>query len=91
MVSYRDAVATVETERLLLRPWRHDDLDQLATVFAEPAVWTYPFGRGLSREETERFLDRQFQHWEQHGFGLWTAEVKDGGAPIGFIGLAVPD
>jgi len=83
-------VTTVETDRLVLRPWREDDLDPLAAIFAEPAVWHYPFGRGFTREETEGFLERQFDHWATHGFGSWAAELKEGRRLIGYIGLAVP-
>ena len=81
---------TVETERLRLRPWRPDDIEPLATLFAEPAVWWYPFGRGLTRQESERFLDRHMRSVEEHGFGMWAAELKDGKELIGYVGLAVP-
>ena len=83
-------MSTVETERLRLRPWAADDLDALSAVFAEPAVWHHPFGRGLTREETERFLDRQLRHWETHGFGVWAAEPRTERRLIGYIGLAIP-
>lgn len=83
-------MTTVETERLVLRPWAEDDVEALAAIFAEPAVWRYPFGRGFTRGETEHFLERQFDHWAAHGFGSWAAELKDGHALIGYIGLAVP-
>ena len=80
----------METERLLLRTWSEDDVDALAAIFAEPAFWHYPFERGLTREETERFVERQLEHWSAHGFGMWAVEVKDGHALAGYAGLAVP-
>lgn len=81
---------TVDTERLRLRPWEPDDLDALAAVFAEPDFWWYPFGRGLTREETERFVQRQIDHWATHGFGMWAAESRDDAQLIGYVGLAIP-
>jgi RimJ/RimL family protein N-acetyltransferase len=81
----------VETGRLLLREWSKDDLDELAAIFAEPAVWHFPFKRGLTRQETERFLDRQIAHWETHGFGCWAVEVKGDGHLAGYIGLSIPE
>ena len=75
---------------MILRPWTEDDLGPLAAIFAEPELWRYPFGRSFTREETEGFLDRQFDHWARHGFGSWAAELKDGGPLIGYIGLAIP-
>lgn len=80
----------METERLLLRPWSPADIEPLATVFANPDVWRYPFERGFSRGESERFLDRQLDHWETHGFGSWAAEVKTDRTLIGYIGLSIP-
>jgi hypothetical protein len=41
------------TARLLLRRWRPSDLDALAEVFAQREVWEFPFGRGVTRDETE--------------------------------------
>ena len=83
-------MSSVETERMVLRPWAADDLDALVAIFAQPAFWHYPFGRGFTREETEGFLERQFEHWATHGFGSWAAELKESRRLIGYIGLAVP-
>jgi len=80
----------VETERLRLRPWRPDDIEPLAELFAEPAVWKYPLRRPLTRVESERFLDRQIRHWEDHGFGMWAVERKGQEELVGYLGLAVP-
>ena len=80
----------MKTERLVLRPWRADDIEPLAAVFAEPAFWHFPFGRGLTREETETFLERQLEHWRVHGFGMWAAELRAERRLVGYVGLAVP-
>jgi RimJ/RimL family protein N-acetyltransferase len=81
-------VTTVETDRLRLRPWRADDLDPLAALFALAEVSWYPFGRGLTREETQRFLDRHLDHWETHGFGSWAVEPRGVPQLIGYVGLS---
>ena len=83
-------MTVLETERLRLRRWAADDLEPLAGIFAEPDVWRYPFGRAFSREETELFLQRQLDHWESDGFGVWAAELKAESRLIGYIGLAIP-
>jgi RimJ/RimL family protein N-acetyltransferase len=83
-------VTTVETDRMILRPWTDADLDPLAAIFAEPAFWHYPFGRGFTRAETEAYLERQLHHWADDGFGMWAAELKEGRRLIGYIGLAMP-
>lgn len=80
----------VETARLLLTRFEHSDLDELAAVFAHPEVWRFPYGRSLTREETENFLDAQIKEWEERGFGLWATRMRGNGELIGFVGLSVP-
>jgi len=44
----------------------------------------------LTPEESGRLVDRIEAHFEQHGFGLFAAELRHNRRFIGFIGLAVP-
>jgi RimJ/RimL family protein N-acetyltransferase len=81
-------VTTFRTERLLLRPWSLDDLDNLAELFADPGVWWFPLRRGLSHDETADFLRSRLAEWEQRGWGLW-ALVHDRRL-IGYAGFALP-
>ena len=83
-------LGAIDTERLRLRPFAPEDLDGLAAVFAEPAVWQFPYGRGLDRAETRRFLDAQIEHWELLGFGCWLAESAALDRIVGYVGLSVP-
>jgi ribosomal-protein-alanine N-acetyltransferase len=79
---------SVETDRLLLRMIREDDLDNLAALFADPEVVKY-VGNGLptGREEAERALHSIINHWEANGFGRWAIEDRTSGEFIGFGGL----
>jgi RimJ/RimL family protein N-acetyltransferase len=83
-------LGNVTTERLSLRRFERDDLDELASVFEHREVWEYPYGRAMTRAETEDFLDGQIDHWNLHGFGCWTAREKLNGNLIGYLGLSVP-
>jgi RimJ/RimL family protein N-acetyltransferase len=83
-------VASVETDRLVLRPFTLDDLDELAAAFAVEAVWFFPFRRGLTRAETEGFLQRTNDYYDRDGVGPWAARTKAPGALIGYVGLSVP-
>jgi RimJ/RimL family protein N-acetyltransferase len=79
------------TPRLLLRQWRDDDLDPLAPMYADPEVMRYIRGGGvLNRAETAGYLAGMQRHWEEHGFGLFAAEVRETGELAGWVGLAVP-
>jgi ribosomal-protein-alanine N-acetyltransferase len=44
----------------------------------------------LSREESDRFVNRIESHFRQYGFGLYAAELDESGCFIGYVGLAVP-
>ena len=87
---------TLATPRLLLRPWRDDDVEAFAAMFADPAVMEFLMpARGrvsaladVDRAAIDAIVGRVRTHFEQHGFGWWAAELKETGAFIGFIGLA---
>lgn len=81
--------AVIETERLLLRPWRPDDRDPFAAVNADPVVMEH-FPSTLTRAQSDALADRAAAWLDEHGWGLWAVEVKDGPPFIGFTGLAVP-
>ncbi|WP_433788719.1 GNAT family N-acetyltransferase [Actinoplanes sp. CA-252034] len=81
----------LRTERLVLRQWKDDDVDALAPMYADPEVMRYiRDGSVQSREETAAHLDRMRQHWDEHGFGLFAAELAATGELTGWVGLAVP-
>ncbi len=78
----------IETERLLLRPWRDADLEPFAALNADPRVMEY-FPSTLSRPESERFIARVRAHMDQYGYGFWALELKGSASFIGFAGLGV--
>jgi RimJ/RimL family protein N-acetyltransferase len=84
------AVLSLETERLLLRPLRRDDVDELAALHAEPSFWWYPLRRGQTRGETEAFLDRVIEGHARLGLGLQAVVEQHTDALIGWAGLSVP-
>jgi RimJ/RimL family protein N-acetyltransferase len=80
----------VETERLVLRRWRSEDLKHLCLVFAKPEVWWYPHGRGFSVDETRAFLDGRLERWSRRGWSHWAAIHRADERLIGFVGLEPP-
>jgi len=80
----------VDTQRLRLRRFQNTDLDVLAEVFAKREVWEFPYGRGLSRTETEAFLNAEISSWQANRFGCWLAIERSTGRTIGYLGLSVP-
>jgi len=83
---------SVETERLLLRPFTSDDLDAFASINADAAVMRYiGDGKPQTRAQTEMRLNAILDHWNQHGFGLWAVVDKASNALSGFCGLQYLD
>jgi len=76
--------------RLSIRRLEDSDLVELAEVFREPEVWWFEYERGLDREETKRFLDRQNRLWDEHGFGGCAVRDLQCRALLGVVGLGVP-
>ena len=78
----------LETARLRLRRWRDEDLPTLAGWNADPVVMRH-MGRGpMTLEESTAALERYRRHWDEHGFGIWAAELLATGELIGRIGLS---
>jgi RimJ/RimL family protein N-acetyltransferase len=85
-------IPTLTTDRLVLRPFRDDDLDAYAEICADPEVMRYlGDGKPLSRAEAWRQMAFIVGHWQLKGFGLWAVEEKASGALIGRAGLLHPE
>lgn len=77
---------TLNTKRLILRPWTEEDLQPFAQLNADKRVREY-FPGLLSRQESDtsvKFFSEQIQ---KCGWGLWAASLAETGEFIGFIGL----
>jgi RimJ/RimL family protein N-acetyltransferase len=82
-------VDEVCTERLRLRRFRAGDAEAYAAINADPLVVRY-LGGELDRAASDAQLARIMAHWDEHGFGLWAAELRDDGRMVGFVGLSIP-
>jgi len=80
---------TLDTPRLLLRPWREADLPAFAEMNSDPRVMEF-MPKVLTREESDAMVRRNAEHVATHGFGKWAVEIKAGAPFIGFVGLTVP-
>lgn len=77
------------TERLRLRRFRAGDAEAYAAINADPLVVRY-LGGEIDQAASDAQLARIMAHWDEHGLGLWAAELRGGGRMIGFVGLSVP-
>src|SRR5580693_2171345 len=84
------SIPVLTTDRLILRPFVHEDLSVLAVLHAEESFWWYPLRGGMSMEQTTGFLVRTIERYESDGFGIEALIDRASGAMIGWAGLAVP-
>jgi RimJ/RimL family protein N-acetyltransferase len=86
------SVPQLETERLLLRPFRDADIDAYAAMCADPEVMRYVGDRGvLSRDDAWRQMAMLVGHWHLRGFGMWAVEERANEKFIGRVGLHFPE
>lgn len=76
----------IETQRLILRPFRDDDRAPMAAINGDPAVGGW-LGGPFSREQSDAFVDRVSAQIAADGFGFYAAETKADGRLIGMIGI----
>ena len=79
----------IQTDRLILRQWKEDDLEPFAQLNADPRVMEH-FPYVLSREESDQLAARNQTKIKENGWGLWAVSVPGLAEFIGFIGLAEP-
>lgn len=80
----------ITTKRLILRPWKEEDLEPFAALNADPRVMEY-FPSVLSREESEAVMRSSSEHIEKFGWGKWAVALKETGEFIGRMGLEKVD
>lgn len=80
------AETIVETERLVLRGWRDEDVAGLTAISRDPRVMEFlgpPMEEGQAREAISRQQDNQ----ARLGYCFWAIERKEDGKMLGFCGL----
>ena len=85
------AIPTLRTARLNLRPLRPGDLDALAEMLADPDVARF-IGPGRPRERAEswRALESMLGHWAMRSYGFFALESRENGAFVGRAGILHP-
>jgi RimJ/RimL family protein N-acetyltransferase len=75
------------TERLVLRPFRDEDLPAWADLNADPEVMEY-LGPPRTREQTDRFAEAINDQYAAEGFSFLAIERRSDGAFLGAGGLS---
>ena len=82
---------TLETERLIMRPFAETDLDAYAEMCADPEVMHFLGGKTFTRMESWRHIAAQLGHWQLRSYGQWAVVRRDTGEFIGRVGFLNPE
>lgn len=80
-------IPTLETSRLLLRPMKISDIDELVHVFDDPRVMASFDVASFDRRQMEQWVERSIAHQDNYGYGLFSVILKHNGLLIGDCGL----
>jgi RimJ/RimL family protein N-acetyltransferase len=85
-------IPSLQTDRLILRGLRDDDLDAYAAMYADPEVMRYlEDGHPLGRGAAWRSMAVHLGHWSMRGYGQWGLEHRGTGEFVGRAGLWQPE
>ena len=85
------ACPVVETERLILRPFREDDVDPYTAILQAPPVRaSLHLPDDVGRYEAWLAIAQQLGQWELRGTGQWALDAKETGVLVGRAGMHWP-
>lgn len=88
LIAHVSPMDEIETNRLHLRLFSPDDLNELSLIFSDQQVLKYlATGKAATREETQSALLSMIRHWQRHGYGRWAVVEKATQKLIGYGGL----
>ena len=78
----------LETARLILRDYTLEDFEALFEILSdEETMQHYP--KPYDAEMTRCWIEKNIQRYQNHGFGLWAATLKETGEFIGDCGITI--
>lgn len=77
----------IETPRLVLRPMESSDLEDLLKIFGDIKVMAFFDSEPFNHSQMARWLQRNLDHQEAYGYGLFSVILKSNNTLIGDCGL----
>lgn len=78
----------LETERLILREFTMDDLDELYAILSDPQSMKY-YPAPFTYEKCQQWIQWNLGNYKKYGFGLWAVTRKENGEFIGDCGITM--
>jgi RimJ/RimL family protein N-acetyltransferase len=77
----------IETDRLILRLMNETDIDDMLKIFTDRNVMRSFDLQSFSREQMEKWVNRNLDHQNKYGYGLFSVILKSNQELIGDCGL----
>ena len=88
MSAMLDHIPALDTQRLILRAPRKDDLPAITAFFATDR--SHMVGGPRDANECFNTVASRIGHWALHGYGIWHVEDRQTGEFIGWAGFMNP-
>jgi RimJ/RimL family protein N-acetyltransferase len=79
----------IETQRLILREFQRNDVEQLAPILSNVRVMEFSPAGILTTLQTQEKVDGFIASYKVYGFGKWAVIFKETNELIGYCGIAV--
>jgi RimJ/RimL family protein N-acetyltransferase len=77
----------IETKRLILRLMNENDIDDMLKIFTDKNVMKSFDLQSFSREQMKKWVERNLDHQNKYGYGLFSVILKSNQELIGDCGL----
>ena len=81
-------MTVIESERLILREYREEDLFDLMKIISDRETMKH-FKKPYDEKGARRWIEWSLEHCRTHGFGFWAVILKESGELIGNCGLTL--
>lgn len=78
----------IETKRLILRPFRWEDLEEEFSVVGDPETMSF-YPRAYTREQVAEIITKNIRTFETSGYGLFAVIDKRSGEYVGDCGITI--
>jgi len=84
-------IPRIETERLILREWQHEDIEPYSAFVADDKAMRFLGGETFDRAGAWRQMAQLIGHWAMRGHGFWAVEEMATGEFVGRVGIWEPE
>ena len=78
----------IETERLILREYTLEDLEELFKILSDPITMSH-YPKPYDLEGCKKWINWCMKSYEMYGYGLWAMILKENNKFIGDCGLSM--